>query len=133
MSAPAGLRVDDALDELVNQFADPMSFFRELIQNALDAGSQEVEVTVDYEAGKTDEDGVIVVHVDDFGEGMDRAIIDTKLTRLFSSAKDGDMTKIGKFGIGFVSVFAIEPDAVCVDTSRGGEHWRVLLIKSSWT
>ncbi|MCA9714975.1 MAG: hypothetical protein KC468_09845, partial [Myxococcales bacterium] len=44
----------------------------------------------------------------------------------FSSAKDGDRTKIGKFGIGFVSVFAIEPKAVCVDTSREGEHWRVI-------
>ena len=41
-----------------------------------------------------------------------REIIETKLTRLFSSQKDGDRTKIGKFGIGFVSVFAIGPDVV---------------------
>ena len=30
--------VGDALDKLVNQFSDPLSFFRELIQNAIDAG-----------------------------------------------------------------------------------------------
>ncbi|MEM7357141.1 MAG: hypothetical protein AAF657_40375, partial [Acidobacteriota bacterium] len=64
-----------------------------------------------------------------YGEGMDRRIIDTKLTRLFSSGKEDDFTKIGRFGIGFVSVFAIHPDAVVVDTSRGGESWRVLFKK----
>lgn len=125
MSEPAPVAVRDALDELVNQFADPMSFLRELIQNAIDAGSEEIEVAVEFEPGK-DGDGVTIVRVDDWGEGMTREIVEKRLTRLFSSAKDGDMTKIGKFGIGFVSVFAIEPEAVCVDTAREGEAWRVL-------
>jgi len=125
MSEPAPVAVRDALDELVNQFADPMSFLRELIQNAIDAGSEEIEVDVEFEPGKGG-DGVTVVRVDDFGIGMTREIVEKRLTRLFSSAKDGDMTKIGKFGIGFVSVFAIEPEAVCVDTAREGEAWRVL-------
>lgn len=123
MAAP---ETHDALDNLVNQFADPMSFFRELIQNSLDAGTPEIEVDFEYEPGQPGQTGVMIVHVNDFGEGMDRDIIDTKLTRLFSSSKDGDLTKIGRFGIGFVSVFAIQPDAVCLDTSRGGETWRVL-------
>ncbi|PRP93026.1 heat shock protein 90 [Enhygromyxa salina] len=127
MGSPAPVDVGDALDDLINQFSDPMSFFRELIQNALDAGSGEVEVEFEFEPSDEDPDsGAMIVNVQDFGEGMDREIIDNKLTRLFSSAKDGDMTKIGKFGIGFVSVFAIEPDAVCVDTARAGEAWRVL-------
>jgi hypothetical protein len=116
----------DALDNLVNQFSDPMSFFRELIQNALDAGSPEIEIWFEFQDGPEGKAGIMIVHVDDFGEGMDREIIDSRLTRLFSSSKDGDLTKIGRFGIGFVSVFAIKPDAVCVDTSRGGENWRVL-------
>lgn len=117
--------VDDALETLVNQFADPMSFFRELIQNALDAGSPEIEVRIDFEEGDA-EQGLMSVQVDDFGEGMDAEIIDSRLTRLFSSSKDDDFTKIGRFGIGFVSVFAIEPEAVIVDTSRGGENWRII-------
>lgn len=116
----------DALDNLVNQFSDPMSFFRELIQNSLDAGSPEIEIWFEFQDGPEGKPGIMIVHVDDFGEGMDREIIDAKLTRLFSSSKDGDLTKIGRFGIGFVSVFAIGPDAVCVDTSRGGENWRIL-------
>ncbi|MGH1341943.1 MAG: ATP-binding protein [Nannocystales bacterium] len=124
MSAPSVAPVDDALDELVNQFSDPLSFLRELVQNAIDAGSHEVEINTSFEA-KGDA-GTAVIAVSDWGGGMSREIIETKLTRLFSSQKDGDRTKIGKFGIGFVSVFAIGPEVVCVDTARDGEAWRVL-------
>jgi hypothetical protein len=131
MSSPAPVDIGDALDDLVNQFADPMSFFRELIQNSLDAGSSEVDVDIEFEPTSTDPNaGALIVIVRDYGEGMDRTIIDTQLTRLFSSSKAGDMTKIGKFGIGFVSVFAIEPEAVCVDTARSGEAWRVLFDRA---
>ncbi len=127
MSEPRELDVADALDELVHQFADPLVFLRELVQNSLDAGSPEVDVYTELRPAPGDGSrGVMVIGVDDYGEGMDRVTIDTKLTRLFSSSKDGDLTKIGKFGIGFVSVFALRPDAVCVDTSRGGEHWRIV-------
>lgn len=112
------------LDDLVNQFSDPMSCLRELIQNAIDAGSGEVEIDVKW--SQEADGGLLTVHVDDFGEGMTREIIETKLTRLFSSGKDEDFTKIGRFGIGFVSVFALAPFLVCVDTGRAGEYWRVL-------
>jgi len=124
VAEPAGDAVDDALEELVNQFSDPLSFLRELVQNSIDAGSHEIEISTTFEP-KGDA-GVAVIEVSDWGGGMTREIIETKLTRLFSSQKDGDRTKIGKFGIGFVSVFAIAPDVVCVDTARDGEAWRVL-------
>ena len=114
--------VSEALELLVRQFSQPLAFLRELVQNALDAGTNRVDVAVSHDS----ESGCAVVEVADTGEGMDRAIIDGQLTRLFSSAKEGDLTKIGKFGIGFVSVFAIGPKAVVVDTARGGEAWRVL-------
>ncbi|MCB9524950.1 MAG: ATP-binding protein [Myxococcales bacterium] len=112
--------VDDALADLVQQFADPFACLRELIQNSLDAGSPQVDVNVLWA------DGVVTLEVQDYGGGMDRQIIEQRLTRLFSSGKDGDLTKIGRFGIGFVSVFALQPDAVVVDTGRLGESWRVL-------
>ncbi len=124
MSSVAELDTGHVLDELVQQFADPFAFFRELIQNAIDAGSLEVDVAFEWEPA--DSGGRLTIFIEDWGEGMNREIIEGKLTRLFSSGKDDDFTKIGKFGIGFVSVFAIRPDAVCVDTGRGGENWRVL-------
>ena len=123
----SGVDTATVLQDLVNQFSDPMSFLRELIQNSIDAGSGEIDVRVEFAPDKGGgEKGLMTVFVDDFGEGMSRDIIETKLTRLFSSGKDDDYTKIGRFGIGFVSIFAIEPQAVCVDTGRGGEYWRVL-------
>lgn len=122
----AAVDTETVLEDLVNQFSDPMSFLRELIQNAIDAGSGEVDIRVDFEPEGGGERGLMTAHIEDFGEGMSREIIETKLTRLFSSGKDEDYTKIGRFGIGFVSVFAIAPQIVCVDTGRGGEYWRVL-------
>ncbi len=128
MHTPSSVQKQTILDDLVHQFSDPLSFFRELIQNAIDAGSGEVEVSMEFQADPESDkrEGTMVITVDDFGEGMNREIIEGQLTRLFSSAKDDDYTKIGKFGIGFVSVFAVEPEAVCVDTGRTGESWRVL-------
>src|SRR5206468_7836809 len=41
------------------------------------------------------------------------------------STKEDDFTKIGKFGIGFVSIFAIKPEFVRVHTAKSGESWRL--------
>ena len=123
--------VGTVLDDLVQQFSNPLAFFRELVQNAIDAGSGEIEIWFDFEREEQDgANGQVTIHVRDFGEGMDRELIEGRLTRLFSSGKDDDYTKIGRFGIGFVSVFAIEPEVVCVDTGRSGEYWRVLFDES---
>ncbi|HCH64529.1 MAG: hypothetical protein CL927_00205 [Deltaproteobacteria bacterium] len=119
---------DEALDNLVHQFARPLDFLRELVQNSIDAGTPRIEVRVRYtpaKAGDT-EPGVVAIHVDDWGEGMDEAIIDSQLTRMFSSTKEDDLTKIGKFGIGFTSIFAIQPDAVLLRTGRHGENWELI-------
>jgi hypothetical protein len=115
---------DAAVQNLVTQFSSAFDFYRELVQNSMDAGSNGVEVWLEYLPG--DSGGTIAIHVDDFGEGMNEEIIDDQLTRLFSSSKENDLTKIGKFGIGFVSVFALKPKAVLVHTGRGGEYWEVL-------
>ena len=125
---------ENALQDLVNQFSDPYAFLRELVQNSIDAGSNQVNVrfvfmpgptTVGPDGRATEHPGILTLHVDDTGEGMNRVIIDTQLTRLFASSKEDDLTKIGKFGIGFVSVFALNPKAVVLDTGRDGESWRI--------
>ena len=119
---------DDALDNLVHQFARPLDFLRELVQNSIDAGTPRIEVRVRYTPAASDskELGVVAIHIDDWGEGMDEAIIDSQLTRMFSSTKEDDLTKIGKFGIGFTSIFAIRPDAVLLRTGRHGENWELM-------
>jgi hypothetical protein len=113
--------VDEVFKNLVDQFSDPFTCLRELVQNAMDAGTESIEVRARY----LDDPGGAMLEIRDFGAGMTRDIIDTKLTRLFASDKENDLTKIGKFGIGFVSVFSLKPELVIVDTGRDGEYWRI--------
>lgn len=110
-----------ALATLIHQFSDPLSFYRELVQNALDAGSLHVEVHLTYHQ----DEGQAEISIEDGGHGMDANVIDTQLTRLFASKKDGDLTRIGKFGIGFVSVFALKPERVTLETWSDDKGWLV--------
>ncbi|MCC6338089.1 MAG: ATP-binding protein [Myxococcales bacterium] len=128
MSAP---QAEDVVEDLVHQFTDPFAFYRELIQNSIDAGSSRIEVALAFRPGK--DRGLLTAAVADWGEGMNRNLIENYLVTKFRSTKENDLTKIGKFGIGFVSVFACRPDAVVVDTGRDGESWRVLFKQDrSW-
>lgn len=114
--------MNDTLEALVRQFSQPLAFLRELVQNSIDARSNRIDI----EVGEAEESGMARISVKDTGEGMNAEIIDRSLTRLFASSKENDLTKVGKFGIGFVSVFAINPEAVVVDTGRDGESWRLI-------
>ena len=113
--APAGM-----VSDMVRQFADAYAFLRELVQNGMDAGSERLEVALVRGL-----DGEVRTSVADGGSGMTLKIIEGALLTLFSSSKEGDSTKIGKYGVGFISVLAIEPDRVEVDTWRAEGSWRV--------
>jgi len=104
--------------DVIAQFADPFAFLRELVQNAIDAGTDAVEVRIEYDGGA----GVARASVRDRGEGMTREIIEEQLLVLFRSTKERDDTKIGKFGIGFASVLAPSPQVVVVQTARAGRR-----------
>ncbi|MBI5515146.1 MAG: ATP-binding protein [Deltaproteobacteria bacterium] len=127
----ASAEVRETVGQMVQQFADPMAFLRELVQNALDADATEVSVRFDY-APEADTRGVLQVSVEDDGHGMDRETLERCLLVLFRSTKDRDPTKIGKFGVGFFSVFAPEPRRVLVDTCARGapSGHRVTLLPS---
>ena len=112
-----------AVAEMVRQFADPYAFVRELVQNSIDAGATALSVRVERAAG------IVTTALHDDGAGMNRATIDGPLLTLFNSSKEGDSSKIGKYGVGFVSVFAIDPETVDVDTWRDGERYRVRLFR----
>jgi hypothetical protein len=119
------VEVQALLTRLIGQFAEPYDFLRELVQNALDAGSDRAEVVLEtHEEGG--EEVVFELRVSDAGCGMDEAVIDNGLTRLFASTKADDRTMAGGYGIGFVSVFAWEPEVVVVHTGKGGEAWELV-------
>ncbi len=119
--APRAAPGEGAVADMVRQFADPYAFVRELVQNGLDAGATRIRVRVDAS------DGVVATSVMDDGVGMTRAMIEGPLLTLFVSSKEEDTSKIGKYGVGFVSVFALDPDEVTVETWRDGEAWIVRL------
>jgi hypothetical protein len=104
--------------DIIAQFADPLAFYRELIQNSIDAGSPTAEVKLEYDPSAN----VLRVAVRDRGEGMTRDILENQLLVLFRSTKEKDDSKIGKFGIGFTSVLAPNPEVVAVQTSRDGRR-----------
>ena len=120
--------VQALLERLVAQFAGPYDFLRELVQNAMDAGSDRAEVVLEThgDVGSEADEVVFELRVADAGGGMDEAAIDGGLTRLFASSKTDDRTMAGGYGVGFVSVFAWEPEAVLVHTGRGGEAWELV-------
>jgi|LNFM01.1.fsa_nt_gb hypothetical protein len=115
--------VKDAVETMVRQFADPMAFYRELVQNSIDAGSTAIDVRLRYDS----DDESLSVSVHDDGCGMNLETIERCLLVLFRSSKDKDPTKIGKFGVGFFSVFAVSPKVVRVDTGTGPDGFRVEL------
>jgi molecular chaperone HtpG len=106
--------------DMVRQFADPYAFLRELVQNSMDAGTKQIEVSLSRDA-----DGEVRTSVTDSGSGMTPAIIENALLTLFSSSKQNDPSKIGKYGVGFISVLALDPMRVEVDTWRSEGAWRV--------
>ncbi|MCB9761152.1 MAG: ATP-binding protein [Alphaproteobacteria bacterium] len=110
----AGDPAEETLQDLVRQFADPYAFVRELIQNSLDASASCIDVEMRWHSDR----GELDIAVRDDGEGMDLDTIEGYLLTLFRSTKEQDLTKIGKFGIGFVSLFAMQPREVTVDTGR---------------
>jgi molecular chaperone HtpG len=116
-------RSDGLVEELVQQFADPLAFYRELIQNSIDARSTAIAVTLAWEPG-ADGAGLLLVSVRDDGTGMSREVLENQLMVLFRSGKEGREGNIGRFGVGFVSVLAVKPSVVAVQTTEGrGEQW----------
>ncbi|XXX76478.1 ATP-binding protein [Sorangium sp. So ce134] len=107
--------------DMVQQFADPYAFLRELVQNGMDAGARKIAVRVETLPG------ACATSVTDDGCGMRREDIEGPLLTLFSSSKEGDPSKIGKYGVGFVSVFALRPEQVDVETWRDGQAWLLRL------
>ena len=102
--------------------ADPWVFVRELLQNARDAGSSSVRLTVE------EHDGQAVVRCLDDGEGMTFDHARRYLFSLYASSKENDGSQVGKFGVGFWSVLRFEPDRIIVRSRRhDGSGWGLAL------
>ena len=96
---------------LVGIYADPIHFLYELLQNAEDAGASEVAFGL-YP------DRLTVTHD---GRAFTLPDVDA-ITNIGASTKKGELTTLGRFGIGFKSVFSVTNTPVI----RSGEfHFRI--------
>ncbi len=89
---------------------NPGRGFSELIQNALDSYPNHLSWNEKRGAIETSEKSISIT---DFGEGLDRTRLKL-LTTLGGTDKASDPNKIGKFGIGFVSIFNPKLKTKCV-------------------
>lgn len=123
--APQAPRDPGIVGDVIRQFADPKAFYRELVQNSIDAGSPSVEIRIQHDASAQK----LRVAVRDRGEGMSRDTLENQLLVLFRSTKETDRSKIGKFGIGFASVLAPEPEVVIIQSARDGRRMTLHLFR----
>lgn len=121
-----GASVEGFLQILKDQFADPYLCFRELLQNAVDEDPNQIDVRTKYDSKQR----IFAVEVEDDGNGMDLEKIKTYLT-LFDSTKDDLTNKIGKFGIGKVSAFVLDPDYIVVETGTEREGYKLAFNKDA--
>lgn len=125
-------------EEVIDLFSEPHVFLRELIQNAVDAqveaGSTEaIDVSTEFAPYDSEAElpiglglGILTIQVADHGTGMTKRDIDSKLVQLCNTTKEDRPELVGSYGVGFLSVFAFEPNAVLVDTGREGESMRLI-------
>ncbi|MBI5148552.1 ATP-binding protein [Candidatus Pacearchaeota archaeon] len=128
------------LEYLLNQFEEPEMCYRELVQNSLDAESPRIDINFEFTPHETEEKdgdpfgyykkGKLVIKFEDYGTGMTIAEQEEYLTKLFASSKEGDTSKIGRFGIGFVSIFKLNPDEVIVESSKQDDNWKLVIDKN---
>lgn len=81
---------------LADLYPDNAHFIYELLQNAEDAGAREVTFTLQPDGLRVEHDGSRLFDLDDI----------ESITGIGQSTKKDDITRIGKFGVGFKAVFA---------------------------
>ena len=93
---------------LADLYPDNAHFIYELLQNAEDAGAREVTFDLQADGLRVEHDGPRLFDLDDI----------ESITGIGQSTKADDVTRIGKFGVGFKAVFAYTQTPVI----HSGEH-----------
>ena len=101
---------------------DPWFFFRELAQNARDAGA----TRIDIEARRLPSGEEYLRFTGD-GKGMGLEEARRFLFRLYSSSKEKDRYAAGMYGIGFWSVLRFRPQHIVVESDNEREHWGIAI------
>ncbi len=71
------------------------------------------------------------ITAEDFGVGMTNNDREEFLKKIFGTSKADDLEQTGRFGVGFISVFAFDPDEVIVESARAGEAWEYHFLRET--
>ena len=116
-----------SLELIASQF-ERGQFVRQLVYNSVDANCTNINVSYEHD----DQTNLTNIVFEDDGDGITLSEERHFLTTVGSSKYQGDTSKKGEFGIGFISVFAENPTQVQVETtSKEGSY--ALLIDSPKT
>jgi len=110
-----------------NQFSDPYQAYRELVANSLDAYVEELKKERKIDLVLTPSHFSIT----DYGSGMDEEHI--RLLRTLGLTEKKGNKYIGRFGIGFASLFHpdLEVSNVVVDTRSNGNAYRLVFKRNN--
>lgn len=90
--------------------------YRELSQNSIDSETPQIDIYFDvkkYDQWKSR----FTVVFEDYGIGMNFHDREDFFLKLFASKKEHDIKKIGKYGIGISSIFALDLEELVVESS----------------
>lgn len=104
-----------AIREAQRYGQDPWIFVRELLQNARDAGATRVQFIYKESDHKSE------LHCIDNGEGMGWEHAQRYLFSLYTSSKEDQKNKAGRFGVGFWSILRFFPESIIIRSKPRGE------------
>jgi len=110
------LKVDlqNLINAMLRQYKNKHVVIREAIQNSIDAGAKHIDVTIENNCIKVDDDGV----------GMDLVDIDQYWNTLCRTSKRRDKGAIGEFGLGRLTLLLMS-DKMFMETMKKEKSYRV--------
>ena len=110
--------IENIVTQLSKQFNEAEDSFRELLQNCIDSDTPQIDVYYNERKAENDDEVKLDMIFEDHGCGMTTFERDEYFLKLFKSSKWKDKRKIGKYGIGIVSVFALDLDEFYTESCR---------------
>lgn len=110
--------IENIISQLSKQFNEAEDSFREVLQNCIDSDTPQIDVYYNERPAENDDEVKLDMIFEDYGCGMTTFERDEYFLKLFKSSKWKNKRKIGKYGIGIASVFALDLDEFYTESCR---------------
>ena len=110
--------IKNIVSNISKQFEEPEDAFREILQNCIDSNTPQIDVYYNERQAANDDEVKLDMIFEDYGCGMTIFERDEFFLKLFKSSKWKNKRKIGKYGIGIASVFALDLNEFYTESCR---------------